>query len=146
MLRDADLDKTPQAETITLTISARYKVEAKEAAETDDLLDIFALEDEEEDAWKERDSITITLEERLKPDSTATEIRTGIFAGKVKLEPVGEGVEPKSDDDVLHTDELDELLVTYTDEVHLYGTTPAKVIPKSRSLVPSTLASQPTSM
>ena len=124
MLRDADLDKTPQAETITLTISARYKVEAKEAAETDDLLDIFALEDEEEDAWKERDSITITLEERLKPDSTATEIRTGIFAGKVKLEPVGEGVEPKSDDDVLHTDELDELLVTYTDEVHLYGDNP----------------------
>ena len=124
MLRDADLDKTPQAETITLTISARYKVEAKEAAETDDLLDIFALEDEEEDAWKERDSITITLEERLKPDSTATEIRTGIFAGKIKLEPVGEGVEPKSDDDVLHTDELDELLVTYTDEVHLYGDNP----------------------
>ena len=124
MLRDADLDKTPQAETITLTISARYKVEAKEAAETDDLLDIFALEDEEEDAWKERDSITITLEERLKPDSTTTEIRTGIFAGKIKLEPVGEGVEPKSDDDVLHTDELDELLVTYTDEVHLYGDNP----------------------
>ncbi|MEK9983199.1 MAG: tetratricopeptide repeat protein [Opitutae bacterium] len=124
MLRDADLDKTPQAETITLTISARYKVEAKEAAETDDLLDIFALEDEEEDAWKERDSITITLEERLKPDSTATEVRTGIFAGKIKLEPVGEGVEPKSDDDVLHTDELDELLVTYTDEVHLYGDNP----------------------
>ena len=84
----------------------------------------FALEDEEEDAWKERDSITITLEERLKPDSTATEIRTGIFAGKIKLEPVGEGVEPKSDDDVLHTDELDELLVTYTDEVHLYGDNP----------------------
>lgn len=124
MLRDADLDKTPQTETITLTISARYKVEAKEAAETDDLLDIFALEDEEEDAWKERDSITITLEERLKPDSTATEIRTGIFAGKIKLEPLGEGVEPKSDDDVLHTDELDELLVTYTDEVHLYGDNP----------------------
>ena len=124
MLRDADLDKTPQAETVTLTISARYKVEAKEAADTDDLLDIFALEDEEEDAWKERDSITITLEERLKPDSTATEIRTGIFAGKIQLAPVGEGVEPKSDDDVLHTDELDELLVTYTDAVHLYGDSP----------------------
>ena len=124
MLRDADLDKTPQAETVTLTISARYKVEAKEAADTDDLLDIFALEDEEEDAWKERDSITITLEERLQPGSTATAIRTGIFAGKIQLAPVGEGVEPKSDDDVLHTDELDELLVTYTDQVHLYGDNP----------------------
>jgi TolA-binding protein len=124
MLRDADLDKTPQAETVTLTVSARYKVEAKEAAESDDLLDIFALEDEKEDAWKERDSITITLEERLQPDSTATDIRSGIFAGKIQLAPIGEGVEPRSDDDVLHTDELDELLVTYTDEVHLYGDSP----------------------
>jgi TolA-binding protein len=124
MLRDADLDKTPQAETATLTISSRYKVEAKDAAETDDLLDIFALEDEEEDAWKERDSITITLEERLQPGVFSQEIRTGIFAGKIQLAPVGEGVEPKSDDDILHTDELDELLVTYTDEVHLYGDNP----------------------
>ena len=124
MLRDADLDKTPQAETVTLTISARYKVEAKEAADTDDLLDIFALEDEEEDAWKERDSITITLEERLQPGVFSQDIRTGIFAGKIQLAPVGEGVEPKSDDDVLHTDELDELLVTYNDEVHLYGDNP----------------------
>jgi len=124
MLRDADLDKTPQAETVTLTISSRFKVEAKEAAETDDLLDIFALEDEEQDAWKERDRITITLKERLQAGSTSTSIRTGIFAGKIKLEPVREGVEAKSDDSILHTDELDELLVTYTDEVHLYGNDP----------------------
>ena len=124
MLRDADLDKTPRAETVSLTISSRFKVEAKEAAETDDLLDIFALEDEEQDAWKERDRITITLEERLQAGSTSTSIRTGIFAGKIKLEPVREGVEPESDDAILHTDELDELLVTYTDEVHLYGNDP----------------------
>ena len=124
MLRDADLDKTPRAETVSLIISSRFKVEAKEAAETDDLLDIFALEDEEQDAWKERDRITIILEERLEAGSTSTSIRTGIFAGKIKLEPVREGVEPKSDDAILHTDELDELLVTYTDEVHLYGNDP----------------------
>jgi TolA-binding protein len=124
MLRDADLDKTPRAETVSLIISSRFKVEAKEAAETDDLLDIFALEDEEQDAWKERDRITIILEERLEAGSTSTSIRTGIFAGKIKLEPAREGVEPKSDDAILHTDELDELLVTYTDEVHLYGNDP----------------------
>ena len=124
MLRDADLDKTPQAETITLTITSRFKVEAKEAADSDDLLDIFALEDEEEDAWKERDSITLTLSERLPAGSEAAEIRTGIFAGRIQLEPVTEGTEPKSDDNVLHTDELDELLVTYSDDVHLYGDSP----------------------
>ncbi len=49
ILRDADLDKTPKAETVTLTVVSRYKVEAKDASESEDMLDIFALEDEEED-------------------------------------------------------------------------------------------------
>ena len=123
MLRDADLDKTPQAETVTLTVSSCFKVEAKEAAETDDLLDIFALEDEEQDAWKERDRITITLKERLKRDPRP-QVFVPAFSRQNKLEPIREGIEPKSDDAILHTDELDELLVTYTDEVHLYGNDP----------------------
>lgn len=125
MLRDADLDQTPNAESVSLTIVSRYKVEAAEASESEDLLDIFALEDEEEEVWKERDRITIQLSERPK-DSTQAEgpLRTGIFAGKIQLAPVEEGVEPKSNDNILHTDELDELLVSYTDEVHLYGDDP----------------------
>ena len=80
MLRDADLDKTPQAETITLTISARYKVEAKEAAETDDLLDIFASRMRKRMHGRARQHHH-HLEERLKLDSTATEIRT-YFRGR----------------------------------------------------------------
>jgi TolA-binding protein len=117
MLRDADLDKTPQAEEITLKVVARYKVEAKEAAETDDLLDIFALEDGDEDAWKERDSITVKLVET----GEGAQIRSGAFLGRIDLAPMAEGVEPNAGDNVLHCDELDELRVTYTDEVHLYG-------------------------
>ena len=120
MLRDADLDKTPQAESLTLTVRSRYKVEAKSASDSEDLLDIFALEDEEEDAWKERDSITVKLVET----GEGAQIRTGEFLGRIQLAPVAEGVEPSSQDDVLHCDELDELLVTYTDEVHLYGNEP----------------------
>jgi TolA-binding protein len=117
MLRDADLDKSPQAEEISLKVVSRYKVEAREAAETDDLLDIFALEDGEEDAWKERDSITVKLVEM----GEGGQIRSGVFLGRIELAPMAEGVEPNGGDNVLHCDELDELRVTYTDDVHLYG-------------------------
>ena len=120
MLRDADLDKTPGAEKITLTVTSRYKVEAQADAESADAIDIFALEDDEKEVWKDRDSITVTLVET----GDGPEIRTGNFVGKIKLAPLEEGVEPKMEDGVLHTNELDELRVTYTDEVHLYGDEP----------------------
>jgi TolA-binding protein len=120
MLRDADLDTSPGAESITLTVKSLFKTEAKEATEGDELLDIFALEDDEKDKWIERDSITVTLTET----GEGTEIRTGVFLGKVPLAPVAEGVEPTTKDDTLHTAELDELSISYTDKVHLYGDDP----------------------
>ncbi len=120
ILRDADLDKSDKAESATLTIISRYKVEASEAVETDDLLDIFSLEGEDEDVWKERDRITLKLSESGEGDS----IRTGQFIGKINLAAVVQGVEANNGDDVLTCDELDELYVTYNDEVHLYGDEP----------------------
>ncbi len=120
MLRDADLDKTPGAEKITLTVTSRYKVEAQAGGESEDAIDIFALEDEEKEVWKERDSVSVTLVET----SEGPQIRTGVFLGKIKLAPTEDGVAPDQSDAILHTDELDELRVTYTDEVHLYGDEP----------------------
>jgi TolA-binding protein len=120
MLRDADLDKSPQAESLTLTVISRYKVGAKEgakpAAGEEEMLDIFALGDEEE-VWKERDRVTVKLTE----NGNGPQIRTGEFAGIVQLAAAGEGVVPKADDELLHCEELDELVVSYTDEVHLHG-------------------------
>jgi TolA-binding protein len=120
MLRDADLDTSPQAEALTLTVVSRYKVEAKDAAESDDLLDIFALEDDEEDAWQERDRVTVKLAETGEGEP----VRTGTFLGRIELAPAGDGVVVDNNDNVLHCDELDELVVTYTDDVHLYGNDP----------------------
>ncbi|MES2982210.1 MAG: tetratricopeptide repeat protein [Verrucomicrobiota bacterium] len=117
MLRDADLDTSPSAELITLTIKSLFKAEAKDAAEGDELLDIFALKDDEKDKWIERDSITVTLTET----GDGADIRTGIFLGKIPLSPLTEGIEPTNKDQVLHTAELDELSISYTDKVHLYG-------------------------
>ena len=118
MLRDADLDVSPTAETVTVTVKALYKVAASEVAEAGDdgVLDIFAVQDADEDVWQERDAVTITLTER--GDGPA--VRTGEFTSKVKLAPLGE-TKPTSDDDILHCDELDELEISYSDDVHLYG-------------------------
>lgn len=120
MLRDADLDTSAQAQTITLTVKSLFKTEAKDAAAGDEMLDIFALKDDEKDQWVERDSITITLTET----GDGPEIRTGVFLGKIPLSPLTEGVEPTNKDQILHTAELDELSITYTDAVHLYGDEP----------------------
>jgi TolA-binding protein len=120
MLRDADLDTSPAAESITLTVKSLFKAQDKPAAEGDELLDIFALEDDEKDQWIERDSITVTLTEI----GEGAEIRTGVFLGKIPLAPLTEGVEPTTNDNILHTAELDELSISYTDKVHLYGDDP----------------------
>jgi len=120
MLRDADLDTSPGAESITLTVKSLFKTEAKDAVESEELLDIFALKDDEKDQWIERDSITVTLTEI----GEGSEIRTGVFFGKIPLTPLAEGTEPTNQDAVLHTAELDELTISYTDKVHLYGDDP----------------------
>ena len=117
MLRDADLDTSPAAESITLTVKSLFKTEDKAAAEGDELLDIFAMEDDEKDQWIERDSITITLTET----GEGTEIRSGVFLGNIPLTPLAEGTEPTNKDAILHTAELDELSISYADKVHLYG-------------------------
>jgi len=121
MLRDADLDTSNKAESVTVTVRSLYKVAAAEAAEQDaeEALDIFDVEEGKEDVWRERDTVTLTLKERGEGDA----IRTGVFAAKVELKPLGDNT-PDLKDDILHCDELDELEVTYTDSVHLYGEAP----------------------
>ena len=121
LLRDADLDVSPKAESVTVTVKALYKVAAATAAEADanGVLDIFDVRDDEQDVWRERDAVTVKLTERGEGQS----IRTGVFTNKIKLAPLGDTT-PDMNDNVLHCDELDELEVTYVDKVHLYGDQP----------------------
>ena len=121
VLRDADLDTSAAAESVQVTVKSYQKVAAAEAAPgATDALDIFAAKDGDKDKWKERDSLTVTLVEQ----GAGPQIRSGVFAGKVNLVPLQDGVAPNPADQVLHCDELDELRVTYTDKVHLYGDEP----------------------
>ena len=121
LLRDADLDTTASAETVQVTVRSLYKIAAKEAAaDSEDVLDIFDVQEEEADQWQERDRITVTLKER----GEGPLIRSGTFIGKINLAPVEDGITPSIKDGLLHCDELDELSVSYIDKVHIYGDAP----------------------
>ncbi|MFU8893942.1 MAG: tetratricopeptide repeat protein [Luteolibacter sp.] len=125
ILRDADLDTSPAAETITLTVRSRYKTEADTAADAedpdiDDLLGIFAAEDTDRERWEERDSIRVTLTEQGSGD----QIRSGVFVGTINLAQATPGA--PNDSNTLACAELDQLIVEYTDLVHLHGDDPRK--------------------
>jgi len=117
MLRDADLDTAPTAETVRITVKSFEQLQSADNAATNETIDIFAVQDSEEDKWRERDSVDVTLVEQ----GEGTEIRSGVFNGKITLAPVAEGSAPSTTDNILHCDELDEIRVSYTDKVHLYG-------------------------
>ncbi len=126
ILRDADLDTSPAAETITLTVRSRYKTEADTAAaaegtDIDDLLGIFAAEDQDREQWEERDSIQVTLTEQGEGD----QIRSGVFVGTINLAQATDGA--PNDPATLACAELDQLITDYTDLVHLHGDDPRKV-------------------
>jgi len=117
MLRDADLDVSAERETLQLTVRSFRRVDAKQTEENTDILDVFAMQDSEEDAWRERDAVVVTLTEQ----GTNAQVRTGVFTGRVKLAPMEPETVPDRSDDVLHCDELDEIRVSYSDAVHIYG-------------------------
>ncbi|MBT3568268.1 MAG: tetratricopeptide repeat protein [Opitutae bacterium] len=135
ILRDADLDKSDKPETITLRVSSRYKIQSDGSDEVDDVLELLSLQDKEEEVWKERDGVEIQLVEQIlkkepledansttdTPTPVASSVRTGVFVGKINLEPMDQGTLPDDSDAVLNAAELDELIVSYLDDVHVYG-------------------------
>jgi TolA-binding protein len=120
VLRDADLDTSAAAQTVQVTVKSFRKTEEVDAADKEKAIDIFVDKDFDKNTWTERDSITLTLTE----SGSNTNVRSGIFIGKVPLTPVTQETTVSPTDAILHCDELDELSVTYTDTVHLYGEDP----------------------
>ncbi len=124
VLRDADLDVSNDVQNVTLTVRSLYRITASEAAQDDakDAIDIFDVQEGDQEVWKERDSVTVALAEQ----GSAPNVRTGVFTGKVNLTPLTDAT-PDAADALLTCDELDELEVSYTDAVHLYGDNPRTV-------------------
>ena len=121
LLRDADLDVSPKAESVRITVKAirlQRRTRPKQAMTTCSILPCRMTIR----MSGERDSVTLTLTEQPIDGQAGQDqggqggngaIRSGVFTNKVKL-ALADGT-PDPADDVLHCDELDELEVTYVD-------------------------------
>jgi tetratricopeptide (TPR) repeat protein len=121
-LKDIDRSTSTDPETIGIRVFTQYKIEPTE----EDLIGINL--DNQEDLFRERDSINITL--------TEADGYSGIFQGQVR--PVllpdreeGDGVTVEveesaidREDDTLSARTTDEIVVEYTDETHIGGLEP----------------------
>jgi len=104
LLHDADLDKGAAADKATVRLISRYKALVEDA------------DAEEEEQYKIRDEMTLTLEELGEAP-----VRTGRFGGRVTIDPVREDQPISKADGILSAALDDEVLVTYVDELHIGG-------------------------
>lgn len=114
-LLDVDLDVSDQAETVKLTVLSRYKYRSD-----DD--DQSAFTDERTLRYETRDRVEVVLTEQGTPP-----VRSGRFTGKVAVELAKENQPIDQSDDVLSCLVGDEIVVNYTDDLHIGGETPRVV-------------------
>ena len=141
LLSDADLDVSPKADSATVRVISRFKEE-----ETDEVrsssgtgVDIEKILRSEEDQWRTRDEITITLAElkalaadaaanaAAPPPSAGDEIHSGRFGGQFSLVPFVEDQPVERADAALTAAVGDEIVATFVDEIHVGGTAPRTV-------------------
>lgn len=123
-LKDIDRSTTAEPETVTVRVYTQYKIEPSE----EDLIGINL--DNQEDLFRERDSVSITL--------TEADGYSGIFQGQVRpillpdreesasidITPEIEDAAIDREDDTLSARTTDEIVVEYTDETHIGGGEP----------------------
>ena len=125
-LKDIDRSTTTEPESVTVRVFTQYKIEPTE----EDLIGINL--DNQEDLFRERDSVKITL--------TEADGYSGIFQGEVRpilLPAIEENVDINAseveeaaidrEDDVLSARTTDEIVVEYTDETHIGGGEPRTI-------------------
>ena len=141
LLSEADLDVSPKADSATVRVLSRFKEE-----ETDEVrssastgVDIEKMLRSEEEQWRTRDEITITLAElkalaaeaaagAASPSPSAgDEVHTGRFGGQFSLVPFVEDQPVDRADAALTAAVGDEVVATFVDELHVGGTAPRTV-------------------
>jgi outer membrane protein assembly factor BamD (BamD/ComL family) len=140
-LFDADLDTSDQAESVTVTVISRYKYRPP-----DEDVNESAFVDESKLRYQTRDRVEVRLTEQPPAVATAAPVpvgttgavvavaaaapapaagtgavRTGRFTGKVEVMAGQEGRPADQSDDVLTCQMDDEVVVTYTDVMHIGG-------------------------
>ena len=121
-VRDADLDVSPAADPAEVKVFSRYRVEEEEASDSLSGIDVEKLlaADTDEVKYEIRDEATLKLAEL----GDSEPVHTGRFGGKVALVRYMGGEEPDQTDEFLACEIGDEVLVQYTDELHIGGETP----------------------
>ena len=121
-LRDVDLDTSDAAETAAVKLISRYKKQ-EEADETAGAVDQKKiLEGDRGPQYQTRDEITVKLTE-----NGPAPLHTGWFTGRAAIRAV------EADKPVVHSDDAlacvvgDEVVATYTDELHIGGAVPREV-------------------
>ena len=152
VLADADLDVSAKADSAKIRVMSRFKEEAEEEEEGGSRtgVDIEKILRSEEEAWRTRDEITVTLEElraivtsaapaagetgtasaAAGTDSTAAAdgpVHTGRFGGRFDLAAFLEDQPVDQSDEALTVAIGDQIVASYVDELHIAGPTPRTV-------------------
>jgi TolA-binding protein len=161
VLFDADLDTSAKADAATIRVMARFKEELdddEKAADARTGVDIEKILRSEEDSWRTRDEIRLTLgelraavaaadaaEEKPAPSpadaSPGDAVHTGRFGGRFDLAAFVEDQPVDQADGVLTVAVGDEIVATWADELNIAGPVPRTVT--ARTIVASEIDSKP---
>ncbi len=137
VLADADLDVSPQADEARVRITVRFKEEEEDEQAGGRGVDLERILRTEEDAWRTRDEIVLSLRE-LSPvlaappagDQPAGEaaaagpVHSGRFGGQVTLAAFVVDQPVDQADGLLTAAVGDEIVASFLDERHIGGTSP----------------------
>jgi len=118
-LVDVDLDTSDAAEQVTLSVISRYKARTDDGEEEQN-----AFADKVAMRYQLRDRVDVTLIEQPNDANAGGPIRSGRFTGKVSVVLAHETQPADQADMELACLVEDEVYVTYTDNLHVYGDTP----------------------
>jgi tetratricopeptide (TPR) repeat protein len=125
-LADADLDTSDAADQAQVRVIARYREEDEDEERLTTGVDLAKLLQADEDRWRIRDEILLTLTEfaAAAGGGDGGPVRSGMFRGQFALDPFVEDRPVDKGDALLTVAIGDELVASFVDERHIGGTAP----------------------
>ncbi|MDA0321579.1 MAG: tetratricopeptide repeat protein [Verrucomicrobia bacterium] len=132
-LRDLDLDRSAQIDNVRVSVLSRYRSESIEESDVSDgdasgqgdVVDLV-------DLLREEETRTFVVRDEVSVDLVETAPRSGIFVGDVMVNnAAAAGSAPNSGDGKLGAQLGDELIASYTDELHIRGDVPEEITAKT---------------
>lgn len=124
LLQDVDKDVSDGADAVTVTVVSRYKMTEDDESLTNAvrLGETVGADQAKAEQYRVRDQISLKLSEQGKAP-----VHTGRFGGSFEVEALVDGVAPNQSDAILTCALNDEVVVSYTDELHIAGDVPRTI-------------------